>query len=243
MQNKRCSKCKEIKLIHKFYKDKRHKDGLQSSCIECGKVRHKEYYKKNSEKIKERSKYRRENKCLELKEYFKQYYLNNTERIKQYAKQWRLNNPEKKKELDRKYRENNPEKCRELSRRKRAKNPEVYREIIKRSDTKRRRIPKNKLSNRISAAILHSLKGMKNGRHWETIVDFTLQDLIAHLEKQFKDGMNWQNMGKWHIDHIRPIDSFNFTSYDDPEFKECWALTNLQPLWALENIKKGARIK
>ena len=63
---------------------------------------------------------------------------------------------------------------------------------------------------------------------------------MAHLEKQFKEGMTWNNYGYygWHIDHIRPVSSFNFNSYDDPEFKECWALSNLQPLWGKENISK-----
>jgi len=63
-----------------------------------------------------------------------------------------------------------------------------------------------------------------------------------HLEKQFKDGMTWDNYGDWHIDHIRPISSFNFKSYEDKEFKECWDLNNLQPLWAEENIRKHNRI-
>jgi hypothetical protein len=54
--------------------------------------------------------------------------------------------------------------------------------------------------------------------------------------------MTWENYGKWHIDHKRPIASFNFTSYEDPEFKECWALNNLQPMWAKENMSKGNKI-
>jgi len=101
---------------------------------------------------------------------------------------------------------------------------------------------KNKLSNRISALVRHSLKGNKNGSHWEDLVGYNLQDLIIHLESLFRDNMTWQNMGKWHIDHRKPVSSFNFTSYEDKEFKECWSLINLQPLWALENIRKSNRI-
>ena len=67
---------------------------------------------------------------------------------------------------------------------------------------------------------------------------------MSHIESQFKEGMSWKNHGihGWHIDHIRPISSFNFESCNDPEFKECWALENLQPLWAKENLSKSNKI-
>ena len=55
--------------------------------------------------------------------------------------------------------------------------------------------------------------------------------------------MNWNNYGKWHIDHVRPDRSFNYKSVKDKEFQECWALKNLQPLWAIDNLKKGGKIK
>ena len=56
--------------------------------------------------------------------------------------------------------------------------------------------------------------------------------------------MSWDNYGRngWEIDHIKPISSFNFNSYKDKEFKECWSLENLQPLWAEENIRKSNKI-
>ena len=68
---------------------------------------------------------------------------------------------------------------------------------------------------------------------------YKLQDLKNHLESKFQDGMSWKNIGVWHIDHIRPISSFNFESFEDIEFKKCWALNNLQPLWAFDNLSKG----
>ena len=98
-----------------------------------------------------------------------------------------------------------------------------------------------RLNHNISCTIQAVLKGAKNRRHWETLVDYKLEDLKQHLEKQFKTGMAWDNYGKWHVDHIRPISSFNFTSAEDKEFKGCWALSNLQPLWASENCSKGAK--
>ena len=67
---------------------------------------------------------------------------------------------------------------------------------------------------------------------------------MKHLEKQFQNGMNWDNYTKfgWHIDHIIPVDAFNFTTTKDKEFKECWKLSNLQPLWAYDNWKKNNKI-
>lgn len=93
-----------------------------------------------------------------------------------------------------------------------------------------------------SANMRNSLKGAKGGRSWEKLVGYSVNDLIDHLESRFHEGMTWDNYGAWHIDHIRPIDSFNYLSPEDEEFRECWALQNLQPLWALENMRKGSKI-
>ena len=87
----------------------------------------------------------------------------------------------------------------------------------------------------------YSLKGNKNNKHWEDLVDYNLKDLKIHLEKLFKSSMTWDNYGVWHIDHVRPISSFNIVNYDCKDFKECWSLNTLQPLWAEENVKKGNR--
>lgn len=101
---------------------------------------------------------------------------------------------------------------------------------------------KNPLRSSIRQGVSESLKGNKNGRCWEGLVGYTLQDLKIHLEKQFKSGMNWENYGTWHVDHIKPQSSFSFIRAEDPEFLKCRSLKNLQPLWASENYSKGARI-
>ena len=54
--------------------------------------------------------------------------------------------------------------------------------------------------------------------------------------------MSWDNYGEWHIDHILPDSSFYYVSTEDDEFKKCWALSNLQPLWAIDNLKKSNKI-
>ncbi len=67
----------------------------------------------------------------------------------------------------------------------------------------------------------------------------TIKELISHFDKKFKKGMNWNNMNKWHIDHIKPISSFNLSNPE--EQKKCFHFSNLQPLWAEENLKKGSK--
>ena len=102
---------------------------------------------------------------------------------------------------------------------------------------------KYKLNLNISRAMRRSLKNGKNGYHWESYVDFTREDLVKHLEKQFTSGMIWGNYGEyWVIDHIIPISIFNFDNYSQLDFKMCWALENLRPLERTKNSKKCAQI-
>lgn len=71
----------------------------------------------------------------------------------------------------------------------------------------------------------------------------TIEELKAHLESLFKPGMTWDNWGHtgdvWHLDHIIPLASFDLT--DPEQVKLACHYTNLQPLWATENLQKGAR--
>jgi hypothetical protein len=69
-------------------------------------------------------------------------------------------------------------------------------------------------------------------------VGCTIDALREHLEKQFTDGMSWENQGKWHVDHIRPCASFNLDN--EIERHMCFHYTNLQPLWAFDNMSKHA---
>lgn len=94
---------------------------------------------------------------------------------------------------------------------------------------------KQTMGNRLRATLLTG----KNNQRIEDILGYSIEQLMEHLEFQFKEGMSWDNYGEWHIDHIKPIDSFDFISYEDEEFKKCWSLENLQPLWAEDNLKKS----
>jgi len=68
-----------------------------------------------------------------------------------------------------------------------------------------------------------------------------LAGLKLHLEGKFEKGMSWANYGKWHIEHKIPIQAFNVTTIECEDFKKCWSLSNLQPMWAIENFKKGIK--
>ena len=100
--------------------------------------------------------------------------------------------------------------------------------------------PENKLNQLMKVNINQALSGTKNRRCWHKLVGYTLEELRLHLEKQFDENMSWENRGTyWHIDHIKPKSLFNYICPEDKEFKECWSLTNLQPLEAKENIRKS----
>jgi hypothetical protein len=92
--------------------------------------------------------------------------------------------------------------------------------------------------NRINTALRQN---SKKSRTLE-LLGCSIEQLREHLEKQFKSGMNWDNYGRggWHIDHIRPCSSFDLSQKE--EQAKCFNYTNLQPLWAKENLEKRDKI-
>ena len=123
------------------------------------------------------------------------------------------------------------------------KDIEASRKYGREAYRKRRQSIEYKINDAISSSIYDALKENKAGRHWEYLVGYTLHDLMKHLKKQFKPGMTWSNYGEWHVDHVVPRSAFNFTKYTHLDFKRCWALKNLQPLWGNDNLKKGALVE
>lgn len=105
------------------------------------------------------------------------------------------------------------------------------------------RDPSLRLRFRISVAMRSSLRGRKDFEQWQDLVGYTAEDLRQHLERQFLSGMTWQAFlaGRIEVDHIIPVASFDFTKPDDDDFKACWALANLRPLWTTDNRKKRDR--
>ena len=112
-----------------------------------------------------------------------------------------------------------------------------------------------RLKRRVSSLMRNSLD--KQGRRFQEVLGYSPDELRAHLEAQFEPWMNWDNWGTydpstwddensetwtWQIDHIIPVDSFQYETLGDDGFKKCWALENLRPLSAKENLLKGAKI-
>lgn len=122
-------------------------------------------------------------------------------------------------------------------------NPERVRKKNQRwKKQKRKKDPTYGLNCSISTAMWRSLKDGKDGKSWLNLVGYSLNSLIRHLEKQFTEGMTWENYGQWHIDHKIPISVFNFTKPEHRDFKRCWALKNLQPMWAKDNQSKSNKL-
>ena len=134
-----------------------------------------------------------------------------------------------------------PEKANEYSYVWRIKNRDKYLKRVRKANRKRLSTPTGKLNASMGSGIYYALKNNKAGRHWETLVGYTTSELISHIENLFQAGMTWENMGQWHIDHVKPKSLFNYNMPEDNEFKECWSLENLQPLWEKDNLKKGSK--
>jgi len=141
------------------------------------------------------------------------------------------------------YRKRNKKKRTEYMRSFREKNYDSW--IVKRREYQRKRYqedPAFRLANIVSATVRHALAGRQKTKKTFEALPYTLEQLMQHLESQFEDWMTWDNHGKWHIDHIYPQSKLPYDSLDHPNFQKCWALENLRPLEARENIIKSNKI-
>ena len=87
--------------------------------------------------------------------------------------------------------------------------------------------------------INHALKDNYKSKRTMELVGCSIDYLLNYIESQFEDGMSWSNYGAWHIDHILPCCSFNLSK--EEEQRKAFHYSNLQPLWAIDNLIKGAR--
>jgi len=105
----------------------------------------------------------------------------------------------------------------------------------------------NKLKNDIQYKLLHYLRGrlrvaLKNNyKTGSAVKDLgcSILEFKQYLETKFQSGMTWENQGQWHIDHIKPLSSFNLNERD--QLLQACHYTNLQPLWAIDNVRKSNR--
>ena len=223
IEKKICNKCKEEKTCDLFGKDKRRKDELRTTCNDCRKIESREYVKKNPKKRKET---------------IKKYYEINKEKVSTYSKKYREENPDKRKETSLKSYHKNKEKHKE--------HQKEYRQSVK---TRRAKYQKMLLGTNVIYKIsqlcrsrIHNFLTKNNITKTNKtfdIVGCSPEHLKEYLECKFTEGMSWEKMGKdIHIDHIIPLSS----AKTEEEVYGLCHYTNLQPLWAYDNLSKGDKI-
>jgi DNA repair protein RadC len=212
--SKKCTKCGETKPLSQFYKCTGKKDGLYPSCKTCQTKALKLSHQKHREKkLDYGKKYRKENK-----EKLSKYYQKNQQKIKARSK---IRYEKLKGTKIREYRQSYRPRKREL-RAIRRKNDPLYR-----------------TSNSLRSSVLQAFKRINLQKREKTKVllgaEFNIVKL--HIERQFKKGMNWKNYGKWHIDHIIALAN----AKTEADLRDLCHYTNLRPMWAVDNIKKGKK--
>jgi len=214
VERKRCSGCKEWLPLKLFRISRTMWDGLSRMCKKCASNYDKAYYIKNREKILITDSIRREKNKEKNKKIQAAYYRKNKEKIKNKVRKWEKDNLDKVRIY-------------------KTKHNKKYRSTLKGS-----------LHKRMAGAMRKALKGNKSGRHWEVLVNYTLEDLQKRLQHTMPNGYIWQDYlnGKLHIDHKIPISVFNFEKPEDDDFQRCFALKNLQLLPAIDNIIKSNKI-
>ena len=227
-KNKTCSKCSKtlIANTNNFYKDSIKKDGLSSSCADCCRKQKSQTYK-NITSI--RLKNERDNKRQEYLE--SDLFIINKQKSKQKDK-------ERKNRWRNKNREAINKKARESVKKEVPKEKRVQ---YKKTEYKKMMdCPYKKHIHYLRVRVNDILKQNKGNFSLSKIITFNKEQLIEHLEKKFTNGMNWDNYGRggWHIDHIKPLASFD--KNDSDWLLKAFSLDNLQPLSESKNCSKGS---
>jgi hypothetical protein len=148
-----------------------------------------------------------------------EYRIKNKIKKAKKQKKWADQNREKYRDTLRKYRDNNREQI----------NKDSKVRLKEDVDYKIRR----NLRSRLSCAVLRRYKKTSAVRD----LGCSVEELRSYLESKFQPGMTWDNYGEWHIDHVRPLSDFDLTN--PVQQKEACYYLNLQPLWAIDNLKKS----
>ena len=228
MKKKICSKCKVEKPICEFVKHPKTKDGLQCRCNDCRKIDKKEYYEKNKKLINEKSKQYREKNKEKLIEYSRSYYDKNKLRLLENKKEYYRKNSELIYDKLINYNKKNRDKV------------NLYKNQYNKEKKKTSSIYKLKvlMRDRLNKYFKYSSISKKNTTF--KIIGCSPKELKEHLENQFQVGMSWDNHGLfgWHIDHIIPLSS----AKTEEELYILCHYTNLQPLWAKDNLTKSNKL-
>lgn len=206
-----CTICNIEKSIDDFYRRKDSKDGIRHECKICWNEKKRKYNLENKTKISENK---------------KKYYQENKERIIDSVKKYREENKEKINEYLKNYFKEYRKKHRELLNEK----MNQYQKNRKKID------PIFKLKYNLRSKLSGHLKNnsIKMSQTTIQILGCDINEFKKYIEEKFLNGMNWENYGKWHLDHIIPIS----LAKSEEEVKTLNHYSNLQPLWALDNIRK-----
>ena len=221
-----CSKCKIEKEFSEFHKDKYAKSGYYPSCKPCNKVS-----------------VNKEQKAIYLQEYCNN--PENKEKLKEKRKEY-YSKPDVKERQDRYTKEYNarPDVKERMSLQKKEYNarPEIREKVNLQQKHRFHNDIQYKIGSKLRRRLKSALKTNQKVGSAVSDLGCSIEDLKKYLESKFQDGMSWDNYGfyGWHIDHILPLASFDLT--DREQFLKACHYTNLQPLWALDNLKKGDKI-
>ena len=177
----------------------------------------------------------------------KEFYLNNKLMLNQKTKSYYMKHKEKLLDYAKKYRSQNTEKLR-IYEKNRYKSKSEKRKTLGQKDGS------TKVIHNIRVCINRCVKNVQKTSNSIKYLGCSLEEFKTYLESKFHDGMSWSNYGRpnnknsdgWHIDHIKPLASFGFENVKDQYELEnklhlAWHYTNLQPLWGLDNIRKGSK--
>jgi hypothetical protein len=183
-------------------------------------------------------------------------YASNPDAYRKKSADYRANNPEKSRAAIKAYDERNREKRRLDAAKRRAINPDLHRAAVAKyheqngakikarkneiERIKKATNPTYKAERNIRRSLAYRLQkyGYKKSASSMEILGCSWSEFVRHIESLFKPGMSWDNRIEWHIDHITPLASAK--TYE--EMIALWHHTNLQPLWAQENMRKGRRV-
>jgi hypothetical protein len=191
-------------------------------------------------------------KCAEMKR--QKWRIENREHERQYGEIYRQNNPDKIAESKSRYNSKCSSKLRSREyssnyhRKNRVEINTRKSEWAKANRESRREYKRNyEKENPLYSFTRRSLSRIENAITTDRIdraelqLGYTQDDFKSHIESLFEPGMSWDNRNEWHIDHIIPISLWLEVGVTD--IKVINALDNLQPLWAADNLSKGARIE
>lgn len=220
---KQCPKCPKPKVLSEFGKDKYTKDGSSVYC----KEHIKEYRDKPENKIKQAK-------------HNKEFHLKNREEILRKKKIFRdkPENKAKQKKYQKDYRKNNREEIHRKDKDYRNR-PKVKARINTRQQNRRKTDINYKITKYLRTRTWYALKGNSKSLNTMFLIGCDIDYLMYHLQEKFTKGMSWDNYGRggWEIDHIKPCAKFDLSKKS--EQLKCFNYTNLQPLWAEDNRKKG----